>query len=246
MRLTLSTRKTLEENASQYFEAAKKYRKKHEGAQAALKRTTATKQRPIVLKRKKQWFERFRWTFSPQGVLIIGGKDASSNEVIVKKHMEPSDTVLHTEMPGSPFVIIKGERNEQSLNAAATLCVCYSKAWKQGLSVADVFWVLPEQVSKTANTGEFVGKGSFIIRGERNFLHPQVELFLGIHDGVPAAGKASLFEESVCLKPGKEKPSDLAKKLVKLYGFTPDDWLPLIPAGGGVITNKNSQGYKER
>ena len=34
------------------------------------------------------------------------------------------------------------------------------------------YWVRPDQVSKTAPSGEYLTVGSFMIRGKKNFLPP--------------------------------------------------------------------------
>jgi len=242
MRLTLSIRKTLEDNASQYFEQAKKSKRKLEGARLAMQRVAAAK--PVkqrAVRRKKEWYEQYRWTMSADGTLVIGGKDATSNEALIKKRTETIDTVLHTDLAGSPFVIIKGAASEGALEAGAMLAACYSKAWKQGLSTVEVFWVKPEQVSKTPNTGEYVGKGSFIIRGEKHYLKPELRLCLGLVDNTPIVATAALFKAKgagfVELRPGKETTIAVAKKLAKRLGATVDEWARLLPAGGCVITS---------
>ena len=38
--------------------------------------------------RKQEWYEKFHWFFSSEDFLCIGGKDATSNEIIIKKHTE--------------------------------------------------------------------------------------------------------------------------------------------------------------
>lgn len=45
--------------------------------------------------------------------------------------------------------------------------------------VTNAYWVTGEQVSKTAPTGEYLGTGSFMIRGKKNFLPPS-HLILGL------------------------------------------------------------------
>ena len=99
------------ENASLYYEQAKKARKKVEGARAALAssrlrleelgREKEAAAKPV----KKEWFEKFRWFVSSEGFLCIGGRDATTNEIVVKKHVEKDDLVFHTEMAGSPFFV---------------------------------------------------------------------------------------------------------------------------------------------
>jgi len=59
-----------------------------------------------------------------------------------------------------------------TLNEAATFAMCHSPAWDNKV-LAQIYWVFADQVSKTPPTGMFIGTGSFIIRGKRNFLSPQ-------------------------------------------------------------------------
>ena len=36
---------------------------------------------------KKLWYHRFRWFVTSDGVVVLGGRDASQNEELVKKYM---------------------------------------------------------------------------------------------------------------------------------------------------------------
>ena len=47
---------------------------------------------------KYQWFESFRWFISSDGNLVLGGKDAKTNETIVKKHLKDRDRYAHAEV----------------------------------------------------------------------------------------------------------------------------------------------------
>jgi len=53
--------------------------------------------------KKKNWFERYRWFYTSDGLLAIGGRDSSSNSAIIRKHLEKNDKVFHAEVFGSPF-----------------------------------------------------------------------------------------------------------------------------------------------
>ena len=132
--------------------------------------------------KKREWYEKFHWFISSQGFLCIGGKDATSNEIVVKKHMDKEDLVLHTDMAGSPFFVIKNgqEASEKTIEEAAQATAVYSKAWKLGHTSADVFYVKPEQVSKEAQSGEYMQKGSFMIRGKTTYLRPKLEYAIGL------------------------------------------------------------------
>src|SRR3989344_952434 len=189
-KLALDLAKNIDENASAYFEKAKKIKKKTEGAEAALNdsikklQELELKKEKITRKeskerefrsRKKEWYEKFRGFFSSEGFLVVGGRDATSNEIIIKKHTDKDDIVFHTDMAGSPFFVVKAEGKkvgESTLQECADATACYSRAWKLGLATLDVFYVKPEQVSKEPNPGEYVAKGAFIIRGKTNYLQP--------------------------------------------------------------------------
>ena len=70
------------------------------------------KQKP---KRKKEWFEKFRWFFTSDNMLVIAGRDATTNEIVVKKHTDKHDLIFHTEMAGSPFGVFKTEGKKPSI-----------------------------------------------------------------------------------------------------------------------------------
>ncbi|MBW2992911.1 DUF814 domain-containing protein, partial [Candidatus Woesearchaeota archaeon] len=128
---------------------------------------------------KKEWYEKFRWFYSSEGFLCIGGRDATTNEIVVKKHTEPNDIIFHTEMAGSPFFIIKtkGKRpDKQTLEECAQATASYSKAWKLGIASTDTFYVKPDQVTKEAKTGEFIARGAFMIYGKKNFINADLKI----------------------------------------------------------------------
>ena len=155
-----------------------------------LRNQTAAIHKKIVVQRQasKEWYERYRWFVTSEGHLAIGGRDASSNSALVRKHLTEDDIVFHAEVHGSPFFIVKNAsapaqegKIEKSLAEVAQATVAFSRAWKDGLTSADAYWVLPEQVKKGAPTGQFLPKGSFVIEGKRNYIKGiEARLALGI------------------------------------------------------------------
>ncbi len=256
-RVVLDMDKSIEENASDYFDKAKKIKKKIEGAKEALAKSLEKfdklekKQQKLdkeeikeeKIERKKEWYEKFRWFYSSEGFLCIGGRDATTNEIIVKKHMDKDDVVFHTDMAGSPFFIVKTEGKKvgkATLEEVAQATAAYSRAWKVGLTTTDVFHVKPEQVSKEAESGEYMAKGSFMIRGKTTYIHPDIKIAVGIKDGqiiggpVTAIGKNS--DKFVVVVQGKDKASDVAKKIKKeLDGGDLDEIIRFLPAGGARL-----------
>jgi predicted ribosome quality control (RQC) complex YloA/Tae2 family protein len=264
MRITINLKKSIEQNAAEYFEKAKKLRKKIAGARKIteeqrkklnelLKKKSAEiereKQREEYLRTKKQrkaeraWYEKFHWFFTSEGFLVIGGKDATTNEIVVKKHVENDDLVFHTDEPGSPFVVLKckGKCGQVSINEAAQECAVYSRAWKRGFSPS-VFYVGPEQVTKEAKSGEFVPRGAFMIYGQRNYVREfGMQIAIGITKegkiiGGPVTAVEKQSEKYEIVNPGDTKKTDLAKKIQKKIGGELDDIAGFLPGDGSLST----------
>ncbi len=257
MDIEINLAKSVDENAGTYFDLAKKAKKKLEGARTAIEETkkkinALEKQeskfweeetkKQAKTQRKLEWYEKFHWFISSEGFLCVGGKDATTNEIIIKKHMEKDDLVFHTDMAGSPFFLIKNgqQAGEKTIEETAQVVAAYSRAWKLGHTTIDVFYVKPEQVSKEAKPGEHIGKGSFMIYGKTTYLHPKVEYAIGYIDeqiiGGPLSAVESKTKNYVTVIPGREKKSALAKKIkAKLKGGDLDDIIKFLPAGGADL-----------
>ncbi|MBW2993387.1 DUF814 domain-containing protein [Candidatus Woesearchaeota archaeon] len=253
-KIRLDITKSIEENASVYFEKAKKAKKKREGAEEALEKSLkklkkiekekpAEEKKTAGKKRKQEWYEKFRWFVSSEGFLCIGGRDATSNEIVIKKHTEKHDIVFHTDMAGSPFFVIKTEGKKPgkaTIEECAQATASWSRAWRLGVSVLDVFYVTPEQVSKKAKSGEYMPKGAFMIYGKTTYLRPELKLAVGIKDSRIIAGPVNAVkkhsEKFVIIEQGREKASALAKKIKqKLKGGEIDEIVRMLPAGGGAV-----------
>ena len=248
MRVVLDLRRKIEENAADYFEKAKKAKKKLKGALETIEKTKKMlsklekdfKPSEKVQKeqRKREWYEKFRWFFSSTGFLVIGGRDATTNEIVIKKYTDKNDIVLHTDMAGSPFFVIKSEGKEidkQTLNEAADATCTFSRAWKLQRQSQDVFYVKPEQVSKEAKSGEYLSKGAFMIYGETKYLDNKCNLCVGIKGNVIMSGPFEAIskncEKYVKLTFGDEKASSMAKRIRYKLGGELDEIIRSLPAG---------------
>lgn len=194
----LDLKKNAVENAELIYKKAKKAKKKIIGAAIAAEKTKekiekqkenhefVESQKAILIKRPKQkWYEKYRWFISSDGFLIIGGRDASSNEKIYSAHMNNNDLFFHTDVRGASVCIIKNDEKKeiplQTIKETGQFASSYSSAWKQGWGNADIYYVSPEQVSKTPKSGEYLKKGSFVINGKKNFLpKPFLEIAIGV------------------------------------------------------------------
>jgi NFACT protein RNA binding domain len=137
------------------------------------------------------------------------------------------DLVFHAEVHGSPFFVVKNvpssssEQLRTSLLEAAQATVSFSRAWKDGLSVADAYWVIPNQVKKGAPTGQFLPKGSFVIQGKRNYVKGlEIRLALGVimlenKYALMCGPQEAVKKKSIAycvLLPGGNDPTTLSKK----------------------------------
>ncbi|MBW2976439.1 DUF814 domain-containing protein [Candidatus Woesearchaeota archaeon] len=262
-RLVLDLKKSLEENASDYFDKAKKIKKKIKGAEEALQKSLKKlkeleakkeklalqeEKKKVLKERKKEWYEKFRWFISSEGFLVIGGRDATSNEIVIKKHTDSNDLVLHTDMAGSPFFVIKSDNKkipEATIKEAADAVCTFSRTWKLGLQTSDVFYVSPEQVSKKTKAGEYMGKGAFMIYGKTNYIENKVNLAVGVTKekavmSGPVEAIKKNCEKYVALKQGNEKASGIAKKVSHKLGgnLDLDEIIRALPAGNFDIRDK--------
>ena len=209
--------------------------------------------------RKKNWFERYRWFFTSDGFLVVGGRDSSSNSAVIRKHLEKDDKVFHGEIYGSPFFLLKddGSSMTSSLNEVAHATVCFSRAWKESMYGTNAYWVNPDQVKKGAPSGQSMGKGSFIIEGQRNFVKiSTLKLCVAIveYEGTHllTCGPPSLKENCVAyvmIEPTGMEMVDVAKKirfeLISMNetiakSFSVDDYVRVLPSGPSRIIESGS------
>lgn len=246
MKVEIDFTKTIPQNAAFYYEKAKKAKKKIEGAERALKQTEKKllTTKPVIKKlkeieiKKKKWYEKFRWFISSEGFLCVGGRDATTNDILIRKHMDKGDLVFHTIIIGSPFFIVKAEGKkigEKTIQEAAQATASYSRAWKHGITITEVYYIKPEQVKKELG----LPKGTFMIHGKRTFLKPVLQIAIGVKDGKTIGGPVSAVmsqtKNYVIIDQGDIKTSDMAKKIKAKLGGTLEDIQSFLPPGKGRI-----------
>ncbi len=266
--INMDAKVEIPENAEVYYEKAKKAKRKITGVNIAIEKTKkeiekAKSKKEIEMERvtlpqkrvKKElkWFEKLRWFISSDGFLVIGGRDANSNEIVVKKYMENNDVYFHSDIHGAPSVIIKSQSKEipeTTLNEAASFAASFSSAWTKGFGSQDVYWVHPDQVSKTPQSGEFVKKGAFIIRGTRNYIRAATLLMaVGVVDyegerlmAGPLEAVKKYTDNYVIIKPGYTKKEALSReirhKLDQEHIVTIDDLVRVLPSGKADIVDE--------
>lgn len=256
---------SLEHNATTLYDEAKRIRAKFESAKIALAESKKRLDQELAVPaaktkkatgpqppRKRFWFEAHRWFWSSEGFLVVGGRDAAGNEKLVKRHLSAGDRYVHADFHGAPSVVVKCEGRkpgEATMREACQFGATYSRAFAQ-FAAADAYWVLPEQVSKQAESGEFVPRGAFIIRGTRNYVPKlKLEVDLGIlrldsqgrpredeapHArlvGGPPAAMALYARRRARIERGDIKPTEAAKQVAPLFGVSVDEVVAALPAG---------------
>ncbi len=124
------------------------------------------------------------------------------------------------------------------MEEACIFAASYSKAWKQ-FGEAQVYWVLPEQVSKTPQSGEFLPKGAFIIRGKRNYKKCKMEIAIGEINiknftklmGGPIESVKTRSDKYIILTSGSIKKSVIANKLTEIFNVSEQTIERVLPPG---------------
>ena len=134
------------------------------------------------------------------------------------------------------------------------------------LSALNVYWVNPDQVSKTPPSGQFLKKGSFMIRGSKNFVRGvPLQVAIGVETGGeeirvvggPVDAIAHQTDAYVEVVPGEQKSSQLAKKIRhqlstkvsedlkrSITAIPMEEIQRFIPLGRGKMKKKNE--WKKR
>jgi predicted ribosome quality control (RQC) complex YloA/Tae2 family protein len=253
--VTLDYRLSLDANASRIYQKGKDINEKATRAEAALKSSEeqllrkrkglekARSSRSRSVPTKQFWFERYKWFITSGGRLVLAGRDARTNDQVVKKHLKEDDYYVHADVHGAPSVILKKGpgASEEELREAAIFAVSQSKAWISRFMEGSAYWVTTDQVSKTPQAGEFVPKGAFIIRGKRNYqYHLPLELAVGEvqYEGarkvmcgpVDVLRKAS--EKYVVIVPGRNKKNNRhSADLARAFDVPEEEISRILPPG---------------
>ena len=211
----------------------------------------------FTVQKKKEWYERYRWFFTSDNLLAIGGRDASSNSSVIRKHLDKNDKIFHAEIVGSPFFVLKNEAEDKvsSVTEVAQATVCFSRAWREGLYGLNAYWVRPDQIKTAAPSGQFIAKGSFVIEGTRNFVQvSSLQLSVGLYEkndnyslmcGPPSAVKKKCIY-FVTIEPTGQEMTEIAKKIKLEFlkfeekkevikSINIDDFIRALPAGDSHI-----------
>ncbi|MCQ2052821.1 MAG: NFACT family protein [archaeon] len=260
--IPLDYTKNVDANASDLYEKGKEIGKKAIRANDALEESVAVlkKKEAGMIKTKammtsgvqptKQfWFDRYKWFITPSGRLVIAGKDAHTNDNIVKKHMKDNDIYAHTDIHGAPSTILKDGLNasDEDLRETCIYALAQSKGWVAALTDGSAYWVYTDQVSKTPQAGEFVPRGAFIIRGKRNYeYHLPMEIAVGeiMYENSkkimcsPLESMKKLSKKYFIIKPGRGKSGKTAAQIAEELRVPEEEVSRILPPGDSEIVLK--------
>lgn len=251
--IVLAYGKSLEENAGIYYDKVKKAKDKLEGAKKSIVDTRKKLDRIQVekeedrQKKKKQtkqfWFEKYKWFISSDGNIVIAGRDAKSNDRIVKKYLTDKDMYAHADVHGAPSVVVKdreGEISEQTLKEACEFALIHSKAWNAKIGAGSAYWVKPDQVSKTPPAGEFLPRGAFMIYGKKNTL-PNIEFKMAVglieYENIekvmcgPVSSIKTHSSRFIEFGPGDMKKNNFTRKLMRILDVEEEAIARVLPPG---------------
>jgi len=251
--VTLDYTVGIDENANRLYSQSKELREKAAGAKGALEETrkamakreakgakAAQEAKERMAPTKRFWFETYKWFFTSNGRLVLGGRDAKSNDQVVKKHLGDRERYAHADSHGAPSIVLKdgAEATEQEMREVCQFALCHSKAWNAGAAEGTAYWVLPDQVSKRPEAGEFAPRGAFIIRGKRNYEHHLplemviAEVLVEGSRKITCAPRASVSSERmVVIVPGKMPRGKISAMLAKAFGVPEEEISRIIPPG---------------
>jgi len=160
-------------------------------------------------------YQNYRWFFTSNNVLVVGGKSDEQNELVIKNFIKPDYTIMHTSEPGSSFMIIQSDQpTKKDLDETAIFTACFSKQWKSGKSKIDVDIFKGSQIYKV----KAMKLGTFGVKGDKETVKVNPELVLIIQKGKfkaipnPHNKKEKVLAE---IKRGKSSKEDAASKIAK-------------------------------
>ncbi len=255
MEIEIDFTKSAQENANEYYKRSKKLAQKEIGAEKAVRdlekrlsemRASAKKpEKRIVNVAKREWYEKYHWFYTSNGMLAIGGRDAHQNELMNSRHFEDNDLFFHADIFGASVVLLKDGTSapKEIKEEVAEFAACYSSAWKEGQRTVDVYAMKRNQVSKSNSKGS-LGTGSFLMSGEREWYR-NIELCLvafmkeGRLNTVPQKTFKKINDSNIAhvkIVQGNYKKSDAAKKVAAKLGYDDlDVIMRQLPAGSFKI-----------
>jgi predicted ribosome quality control (RQC) complex YloA/Tae2 family protein len=158
-------------------------------------------------------YRNYRWFFTSNKVLVVGGKSDNQNEFVIKNFLKLEYTLMHTSLPGSPFMIIQSHNpTKKDLEETAIMTACFSHQWKLGEKKIEIDIFKGSDIYKSKS----MKMGTFGVKAKKKTMKVKPELVLIIQKGklraVPPTTKEQVL---VTIKQGKLSKEEAAEKIAK-------------------------------
>ena len=189
-------------------------------------------------------YNSYRWFFTSSSTLVIGGKNASQNDSLLKQitNTNKNFIVMHTADPGSPFCIILKEVNLVSnkvISEAGIFTGCFSQAWKKGQKEVKVDIFRSIQLFKKkgmkAGTWTVIGKVKTISVPLKLVLTKQNKIYRAVPE--KTVNKKDILLYLLPGKTDKEKKMNEIIQMLNEKDSKKNELLAALPAGG-ITFNK--------
>ena len=152
--IAMDCKKSIPDNAEVYYEKAKKAKRKIKGATIAIENTKkqlaeveSKKEKALEnimvpkkrVKKNLKWYEKLRWFLSSNGTLVVCGRDAGTNEMVVKKYLESNDIYMHADIHGAPSTVVKLHLLGRITSEYRTYIGCIQSRFQKHLSQESSF-----------------------------------------------------------------------------------------------------------
>ena len=159
-------------------------------------------------------YKNYRWFFTSDGSLVVGGKSDEQNELVLTNFLKPNYIIMHTSAPGSSFMIIQSDKpSKNDIEETAIFTGCFSKQWKTGSKKIDIDIFRGSQIYKVKS----MKTGTFGVKGDKKTIKIKPELILVIQNGkfraVPSTIKEKILAE---IKQGNLSKEEASEKLAKI------------------------------
>ncbi len=158
-------------------------------------------------------YRNYRWFFTSNKILVVGGKSDNQNEAVIRNFLKLNYTLMHTSLPGSPFMIIQSHNpTKKDLEETAIFTACFSHQWKLGEKKIEIDIFKGTDIYKTKS----MKVGTFGVKAKKKTMKVKPELALIIQKGklraVPVTTKEKIL---AIIKQGKLTKEQVADKITK-------------------------------
>ncbi|MEK6936356.1 MAG: NFACT RNA binding domain-containing protein [Nanoarchaeota archaeon] len=159
-------------------------------------------------------YKNYRWFFTSDGSLVIGGKSDEQNELVLNNFLKPNYIIMHTSAPGSSFMIIQSDKpSKNDIEETAIFTGCFSKQWKTGSKKIDIDIFKGSQIYKIKS----MKTGTFGVKGDKKTIKINPELILVIQNGKFRAVPSTIKEKKLAeIKQGNLSKEEASEKLAKI------------------------------